>query len=108
MCTFCRGPLVLEEATEASVIAVTEVQAPPLCHEDVPYWCALVQAEDGSKAIVKLDHAIGVGAEVSFAEIESPYGRDAFLLECERQGALVGGFLDRARAECRDREMSIR
>jgi homoserine acetyltransferase len=48
------------------------------------------------------------GAEVSFAEIESPYGRDAFLLECERQGALVGGFLDRARAECRDREMSIR
>lgn len=36
------------------------------------------------------------GAEVSFAEIDSPYGHDAFLLECERQGALVGGFLDRA------------
>lgn len=39
------------------------------------------------------------GAEVSFAEIDSPYGHDAFLLECERQGALVGGFLDRALAE---------
>ncbi|MHB1018361.1 MAG: homoserine O-acetyltransferase MetX [Coriobacteriia bacterium] len=39
------------------------------------------------------------GADVSFAEIDSPYGHDAFLLETERQGALIGGFLDRARAE---------
>lgn len=39
------------------------------------------------------------GADVSFAEIDSPYGHDAFLLETERQGALIGGFLDRAYAE---------
>jgi len=38
------------------------------------------------------------GADVSFAEIESPYGHDAFLLETQRQGALVSGFLDRTRA----------
>lgn len=36
------------------------------------------------------------GADVSFAEIESDYGHDAFLLEVEGQGALIGGFLDRA------------
>lgn len=41
--------------------------------------------------------------EVSFAEIESPYGHDAFLLEGERQGAIVGGFLDRALVEQRQR-----
>jgi homoserine O-acetyltransferase len=34
-------------------------------------------------------------ADVSFAEIESPYGHDAFLLESERQGALIGAFLAR-------------
>lgn len=34
------------------------------------------------------------GADVSFAEIESPYGHDAFLLETERHGALIGAFLD--------------
>ncbi|MHB1017781.1 MAG: homoserine O-acetyltransferase MetX [Coriobacteriia bacterium] len=45
------------------------------------------------------------GADVSFAEIDSPYGHDAFLLETERQGALVGGFLDRALTERRDREI---
>ncbi len=33
------------------------------------------------------------GAEVSFAEVESPYGHDAFLLEPEAQGALVTPFL---------------
>lgn len=34
-----------------------------------------------------------VGADVSFAEIESPYGHDAFLLEPEAQAALIGPFL---------------
>jgi len=33
------------------------------------------------------------GAHVSFAEIESPYGHDAFLLEPERQGSFVVPFL---------------
>jgi len=36
------------------------------------------------------------GADVSFAEVESPYGHDAFLLECEQQGALIGAFLERS------------
>ncbi len=35
-------------------------------------------------------------AEVTFAEIASPYGHDAFLLETERHGALVAAFLARA------------
>jgi homoserine O-acetyltransferase len=39
------------------------------------------------------------GADVSFAEIDSPYGHDAFLLEPGRQGALIGAFLDRTRAQ---------
>lgn len=43
------------------------------------------------------------GADVSFAEIDSPYGHDAFLLETDRQGALIGGFLDRALSSSRDR-----
>jgi homoserine O-acetyltransferase len=38
-----------------------------------------------------------VGAEVSFAEIDSPYGHDAFLLEPEAQTALVAPFLARLR-----------
>jgi homoserine O-acetyltransferase/O-succinyltransferase len=32
-------------------------------------------------------------ADVTFAEIDSPYGHDSFLLETERQGALVSTFL---------------
>jgi homoserine O-acetyltransferase len=35
-----------------------------------------------------------VGADVTFAEIESPYGHDAFLLEPEAQTELVGPFLE--------------
>jgi homoserine O-acetyltransferase len=35
-----------------------------------------------------------VGGDVTFAEIDSPYGHDAFLLEPEAQGELVAPFLD--------------
>jgi homoserine acetyltransferase len=42
-----------------------------------------------------------VGAEVSYAEITSPYGHDAFLLEPERQHAYIAPFLARARSEDR-------
>jgi homoserine O-acetyltransferase len=35
----------------------------------------------------------GVGADVTFAEIESPYGHDAFLLEPEAQSEIVAPFL---------------
>ena len=40
-------------------------------------------------------------AEVSFAEIPSPYGHDAFLLEPEEQRRYIEPFLDRALAEAR-------
>jgi homoserine O-acetyltransferase len=35
-----------------------------------------------------------VGADVTFAEIESPYGHDAFLLEPEAQTEIISPFLD--------------
>jgi len=40
-----------------------------------------------------VDALCSVGAEVSFAQIESPYGHDAFLLESEEQTAFVAPFL---------------
>jgi homoserine O-acetyltransferase len=48
-----------------------------------------------------LDALRARGAEVSFAEIPSPYGHDAFLLEPEEQRRYVEPFLDRALAEAR-------
>lgn len=42
-----------------------------------------------------------VGAEVSYAEITSPYGHDAFLLEPERQHAYIAPFLAHAGGEDR-------
>lgn len=44
------------------------------------------------------------GAEVSFAEVDSPYGHDAFLLECEEQGALIRAFLEQSQALSTRRE----
>lgn len=40
-----------------------------------------------------VDALQSVGADVTFAEIESPYGHDAFLLEPEAQGDLIAPFL---------------
>jgi len=40
-----------------------------------------------------VDALLASDAAVSFAQIESPYGHDAFLLEPESQGALVAPFL---------------
>jgi len=39
------------------------------------------------------------GLDVSFCEIEAPWGHDAFLLPNERLDRLMGGFLDRMQAE---------
>ncbi len=52
-----------------------------------------------SKTLV--DALKAVGAEVSFAEIVSPYGHDAFLLEPEAQYSFIEPFLARALAERR-------
>ncbi|MHC4510243.1 MAG: homoserine O-acetyltransferase MetX [Planctomycetota bacterium] len=45
-----------------------------------------------SRAIV--DALVANGKDVSFCDITSPYGHDAFLLEPETLGALLSGFLD--------------
>jgi homoserine O-acetyltransferase len=45
------------------------------------------------------------GAEVSFAEIVSPYGHDAFLLEPEAQHAFIEPFLGRLLDEERGEEV---
>ena len=60
-CTWCGDTLVDHELETGLVEAITEVNAPSVGHEDVPYWCALVLAKDGSRCIVKLDCAAEVG-----------------------------------------------
>lgn len=45
-----------------------------------------------TREIVDALHA--AGAEVTFSEIESVYGHDAFLLEAEAQGEIIGPFLE--------------
>ncbi len=34
------------------------------------------------------------GKDVSYAELDCPYGHDSFLIETERQGALYASFLE--------------
>jgi homoserine O-acetyltransferase len=46
---------------------------------------------DQSRQIV--DALLAGGRDVSYAEVNSPYGHDAFLLEPEVLGRLIGGFL---------------
>ena len=48
-----------------------------------------------------VDALSSAGAEVAFAEVESPYGHDAFLLEPEAQHRFVEPFLERALSERR-------
>jgi 3-hydroxybutyryl-CoA dehydrogenase len=70
-CTFCRVDLVLDQAREAEVIAVTEVQSPPLGHEDVPYWVAMVRTPGGALHMRKSDTALMVGDRVLAPEDEA-------------------------------------
>lgn len=65
-CTWCRVSLTSREPGYGRITAITEVSAGSIGHEDVPYWCALVTADDGSQAIVKLDDAANVGDTLSF------------------------------------------
>jgi len=70
-CTWCAESLVEHEPKSARIVAITEVNAGSVGHEDVPYWCALVQADDGSKAVIKLDHAASTGDTLSFEALEA-------------------------------------
>ena len=52
-------------------------------------------------------HALAAaGAKVSFAEIESDRGHDAFLLDEPEMHAILSGFIDAARARPRSREVT--
>ncbi|MDZ4181212.1 MAG: 3-hydroxyacyl-CoA dehydrogenase NAD-binding domain-containing protein, partial [Coriobacteriia bacterium] len=69
-CTVCRAALNEAEQRNGEVIAVTEVSAPSLGHEDVPYWCALVALGEGAHAIVKRDVPVVVGETIAFGVAE--------------------------------------
>ena len=58
------------------------------------------QSEDICNALTSL------GRDVSYVNIQSPYGHDAFLLEPETLGAIIGGFLDNAQRKVRGGEPS--
>lgn len=59
------------EPSSAHIMAITQVCAPSVGHEDVPYWCALARADDGSQTIVKLDYDAVAGATLSFGAVEA-------------------------------------
>lgn len=64
-CTFCDTELVDTESESGVVLAVTEVSVPSVGHEDTPYWCALLEANDGGTLIVKLGRSVSVGQHVT-------------------------------------------
>lgn len=66
-CSWCGRPLDRLEPASGTVEAVTIVSVPSLGHEEVPYWCALVRAADGSATILKSDVALTVGDMASLA-----------------------------------------
>jgi 3-hydroxybutyryl-CoA dehydrogenase len=90
-CPQCGGTLSESVATRASVEIVTQVMVPSTGHEDVPYWCALVCEDDGSRAIVKLDHEVTVGDTVAL-------GRDD-AVDLATVGILGTGVMGRGLAE---------
>lgn len=89
-CSFCRTPLREVVPREATVVAVTEVVIPAVGHEDVPYWCAIAEADDGSRRILKLDRPVAAGDVV-------PLGRDAE--ETLTVGVLGTGVMGKGLAE---------
>jgi len=90
-CTWCGVELVKHEPGSARIVAITEVRTGSVGHEDVPYWCALAQAADGSKAVVKLDHSASVGSMLSFGADEA--------VELSVVGILGTGTMGRGLAE---------
>ncbi len=64
-CTHCDVALTELESSSGTVIAVTEVSVPSVGHEDAPYYCALLEDEDGSSLIVKLSRPVIVGQHVT-------------------------------------------
>lgn len=69
-CTFCDVALAEAESSAGTVLAVTEVSVPSVGHEDTPYWCALLETDDGGNLIAKLDRPVTVGQRVSIGSTE--------------------------------------
>lgn len=67
-CTFCHVALKEERTTSGVVVAVTEISVPSIGHEDVPYWCALVERPGGGCAVVKRDMPVAVGDVLEFGD----------------------------------------
>lgn len=67
VCTWCRVGLEERDDGSGVVVAVTQVEAPSVGHEDVPYWVALIRAEDASLALRKYDVTRCVGETVGLA-----------------------------------------
>jgi 3-hydroxybutyryl-CoA dehydrogenase len=67
VCTWCGVDLEERDGGSGVVTAVTEVMAPSVGHEDVPYWVALIRGEDDALALRKYDVARCVGEAVSLA-----------------------------------------
>lgn len=63
-CTYCRVPLAEKASEEGRIVAVTMVNAPSIGHEDVPYWTALVESDEGVAEIIKFDTEVWVGDTV--------------------------------------------
>lgn len=61
VCTSCGVELEAEQDDSRVVLAVTEVATPSLGHEDVPYWCALTESQEGHRRILKVSRAVSVG-----------------------------------------------
>lgn len=70
-CTWCHVDLTVDEPDTARVIAVTEVCTGSVGHEEVPYWCALVESTSGARVIQKFDHDVSVGDTVAYGAEEA-------------------------------------
>lgn len=70
LCSWCRVPLEESHPDKATILGITQVLVPMVGHEDVPYWCALVETTDGVRSIIKLDQPFSVGDTFSLTTDE--------------------------------------
>jgi len=87
VCSYCGRSLETIEASEATVLAITEVNAPPLGHENVPYWTALIEAPDATKVLYKSDVALSTGEVLDFAHSSNDQAMTIAVLGCGTMGA---------------------
>ena len=71
MCLTCRCAVGECEPERGRVLAATEVWVPSVGHEDVPYWCALVETPEGATVVHKSETEVAEGDEVPLAAFEA-------------------------------------